>query len=76
MQRRRYKQRRIRPSHNPVSGVSDPACDSVPAGRVRRHRPPGYASSSKHGPVRFVIALRGNNGAMRFELLKAIESEL
>jgi D-alanyl-D-alanine carboxypeptidase/D-alanyl-D-alanine-endopeptidase (penicillin-binding protein 4) len=36
----------------------------------------GYASSSKHGPVRFVIALRGNNGAMRFELLKAIELEL
>lgn len=36
----------------------------------------GYASSSKNGPVRFVIALRGNNGAMRFELLKAIESEL
>ena len=36
----------------------------------------GYASSSKHGPVRFVIALKGNNGAMRFELLKAIESEL
>jgi len=27
----------------------------------------GYASSSKHGPVRFVIALRGNNGAMRFD---------
>ena len=36
----------------------------------------GYASSSKHAPVRFVIALKGNNGAMRFELLKAIESEL
>jgi D-alanyl-D-alanine carboxypeptidase/D-alanyl-D-alanine-endopeptidase (penicillin-binding protein 4) len=36
----------------------------------------GYASSSKHGPVRFVIALSGNNGALRFELLKAIESEL
>ena len=36
----------------------------------------GYANSSKHGPVRFVITLRGNNGAMRFELLKAIESEL
>ena len=34
----------------------------------------GYVSSSKHGPVRFVIALRGNNGAMRFELLKAIKS--
>ena len=36
----------------------------------------GYLSSSKHGPVRFVIALKGNNGALRFELLKAIESEL
>ena len=36
----------------------------------------GYASSSRHGPVRFVIALSGNNGALRFELLKAIESEL
>jgi D-alanyl-D-alanine carboxypeptidase/D-alanyl-D-alanine-endopeptidase (penicillin-binding protein 4) len=36
----------------------------------------GYLSSSEHGPVRFVIALKGNNGAMRFELLKAIESEL
>jgi D-alanyl-D-alanine carboxypeptidase/D-alanyl-D-alanine-endopeptidase (penicillin-binding protein 4) len=36
----------------------------------------GYLSSSRYGPVRFVIALTGNNGAMRFELLKAIESEL
>jgi D-alanyl-D-alanine carboxypeptidase/D-alanyl-D-alanine-endopeptidase (penicillin-binding protein 4) len=36
----------------------------------------GYASTSTHGPVRFVISLKGNNGAMRFELLKAIESEL
>ena len=36
----------------------------------------GYVSSSKHGPVRCVIALSGNNGALRFELLKAIESEL
>jgi serine-type D-Ala-D-Ala carboxypeptidase/endopeptidase (penicillin-binding protein 4) len=36
----------------------------------------GYVSTSEHGPVRFVIALRGNNGALRFELLKAIESEL
>jgi hypothetical protein len=26
--------------------------------------------------VRFVIALKGNNGAMRFELLKALQSEL
>ena len=33
----------------------------------------GYASTSMHGQVRFVIALKGNNGAMRFELLKAIE---
>ncbi len=36
----------------------------------------GYVSSSKYGPVRFVIALKGNNGAMRFELLKALQSEL
>jgi D-alanyl-D-alanine carboxypeptidase/D-alanyl-D-alanine-endopeptidase (penicillin-binding protein 4) len=36
----------------------------------------GYFNSSTHGPVRFVISLKGNNGAMRFELLKAIESEL
>ena len=31
---------------------------------------------SGHGPIRFVISLKGNNGAKRFELLKAIESEL
>jgi D-alanyl-D-alanine carboxypeptidase/D-alanyl-D-alanine-endopeptidase (penicillin-binding protein 4) len=36
----------------------------------------GYANTSTHGPVRFVIALKGNNGALRFDLLKAIESEL
>lgn len=36
----------------------------------------GYANTSGHGPVRFVISLQGNNGALRFELLKAIESEL
>ena len=31
---------------------------------------------SVHGQVRFVISLRSNNGAMRFELLKAIKSAL
>ena len=36
----------------------------------------GYANTSKHGQVRFVISLQGNNGAMRFELLKAIKSAL
>ncbi|MDA7949465.1 MAG: D-alanyl-D-alanine carboxypeptidase [Hyphomicrobiaceae bacterium] len=36
----------------------------------------GYANTSRHGTVRFVIALRGNNGALRFRLLKAIESGL
>ena len=36
----------------------------------------GYANTATHGLVRFVIALKGNNGAMRFELLKSIESEL
>jgi D-alanyl-D-alanine carboxypeptidase/D-alanyl-D-alanine-endopeptidase (penicillin-binding protein 4) len=35
----------------------------------------GYASTG-HGPVRFVISLRSNNGALRFQLLKAIETAL
>jgi serine-type D-Ala-D-Ala carboxypeptidase/endopeptidase (penicillin-binding protein 4) len=36
----------------------------------------GYAETSKHGRVRFVISLRSNDGAMRFRLLKAIQSGL
>ena len=36
----------------------------------------GYADTSKHGRVRFVISLRSGDGAMRFRLLKAIQSEL
>lgn len=36
----------------------------------------GYADTSNHGRVRFVISLTGNDGAMRFRLLKAIKSEL
>ncbi|MFC4171284.1 D-alanyl-D-alanine carboxypeptidase/D-alanyl-D-alanine-endopeptidase [Microvirga sp. GCM10011540] len=36
----------------------------------------GYTDTSKHGRVRFVIALESNNGAMRFRLLKAIQSQL
>ena len=36
----------------------------------------GYADTAKHGRVRFVIALKGNTGAMRFQLLKAIEAGL
>jgi D-alanyl-D-alanine carboxypeptidase/D-alanyl-D-alanine-endopeptidase (penicillin-binding protein 4) len=36
----------------------------------------GYADTSKHGRVRFVIALKSNAGAMRFRLLSAIRSEL
>jgi D-alanyl-D-alanine carboxypeptidase/D-alanyl-D-alanine-endopeptidase (penicillin-binding protein 4) len=36
----------------------------------------GYASTSRHGQVRFVISLRSNNGAMRFRLLRAIQSAL
>ena len=36
----------------------------------------GYADTSKHGRVRFVIALTSNDSAMRFRLLKAIQSEL
>lgn len=36
----------------------------------------GYADTSKHGRVRFVISIKGNNSAMRFRLLKLIRSEL
>jgi serine-type D-Ala-D-Ala carboxypeptidase/endopeptidase (penicillin-binding protein 4) len=36
----------------------------------------GYASTSSHGQVRFVISLRSNDGAMRFKLLQAIRSAL
>jgi serine-type D-Ala-D-Ala carboxypeptidase/endopeptidase (penicillin-binding protein 4) len=36
----------------------------------------GYANTSQHGRVRFVISLKSNNGALRFQLLEAIESEL
>jgi D-alanyl-D-alanine carboxypeptidase/D-alanyl-D-alanine-endopeptidase (penicillin-binding protein 4) len=36
----------------------------------------GYAKTSSHGQVRFVISLAGNSGEMRFRLLRAIESGL
>jgi serine-type D-Ala-D-Ala carboxypeptidase/endopeptidase (penicillin-binding protein 4) len=36
----------------------------------------GYASTSGHGRVRFVISLRSNDGAVRFKLLRAIQSAL
>ncbi|HYF56963.1 MAG TPA: D-alanyl-D-alanine carboxypeptidase, partial [Salinarimonas sp.] len=36
----------------------------------------GYAGTSNHGRVRFVIALTGNEGATRFQLLKALRSAL
>jgi serine-type D-Ala-D-Ala carboxypeptidase/endopeptidase (penicillin-binding protein 4) len=36
----------------------------------------GYADTSKHGRVRFVIALTNNDSAMRFRILKVIQSEL
>jgi serine-type D-Ala-D-Ala carboxypeptidase/endopeptidase (penicillin-binding protein 4) len=36
----------------------------------------GYADTSKHGRVRFVISLTSDDGTMRFQLLKAIQSEL
>src|ERR671912_660551 len=36
----------------------------------------GYTDTSKHGRVRFVIALTSNDGAVRFRLLEAIQSEL
>ena len=36
----------------------------------------GYADTSKHGQVRFVISLASNDGELRFRLLRAIESGL
>ena len=36
----------------------------------------GYADTSSHGRVRFVISLTSNNREMRFRLLRAIESGL
>jgi D-alanyl-D-alanine carboxypeptidase/D-alanyl-D-alanine-endopeptidase (penicillin-binding protein 4) len=36
----------------------------------------GYADTSSHGRVRFVISLKSNDGPMRFRLLKAIRSGL
>jgi serine-type D-Ala-D-Ala carboxypeptidase/endopeptidase (penicillin-binding protein 4) len=36
----------------------------------------GYTSTSSHGQARFVISLKSNNGALRFQLLRAIESAL
>ncbi len=36
----------------------------------------GYADTSTHGRVRFVISLKSNDSAMRFRLLKAIQAGL
>ena len=36
----------------------------------------GYADTKSHGRVRFVISLKGNSGALRFQLLQAIEAGL
>lgn len=36
----------------------------------------GYADTSKHGRIRFVISLTDNTNAMRFRLLKAIQAAL
>ncbi len=36
----------------------------------------GYLDTAGHGKVRFVIALKGNNTALRFKLMQAIQSAL
>ncbi len=36
----------------------------------------GYADTSSHGQVRFVISLAGDDGGMRFRLLHTIQSGL
>ncbi len=40
------------------------------------HTLAGYANTSEHGRVRFVISLGGNTGNLRFRLLRAIERRL
>jgi D-alanyl-D-alanine carboxypeptidase/D-alanyl-D-alanine-endopeptidase (penicillin-binding protein 4) len=62
-----------------------PHADLLKSGRGARYKTgtfsgvrtlAGYADTSKHGRVRFVIALRSNDSAMRFRLLKTIQSGL
>lgn len=36
----------------------------------------GYAETSRHGKVRFVIALKSNDSALRFRLMQAIQAAL
>lgn len=36
----------------------------------------GYAQTSKHGQVRFVISLKGNNSALRMQVMRAIQAAL
>lgn len=36
----------------------------------------GYTDTAKHGRVRFVISLQSDNGALRFQLLQAIQADL
>lgn len=36
----------------------------------------GYADTSRHGKVRFVISLKGNDGALRLRLMQAIQAAL
>ncbi len=36
----------------------------------------GYLDTSSHGRARFVISLKGNDSAMRFRLMKAVQAEL
>ena len=43
---------------------------------VERLGAPSYADTRSHGRVRFVIALAGSDGEMRFRLLRALEAGL
>jgi D-alanyl-D-alanine carboxypeptidase/D-alanyl-D-alanine-endopeptidase (penicillin-binding protein 4) len=36
----------------------------------------GYVDTAKHGRVRFVIALKGNTGTLRYRLMQEIERGL
>jgi hypothetical protein len=71
-----------------LAGVKEKVAALAPSGLVlvmdekgneliaRNADQPFVPASSKHGRVRFVISLTSNDGAMRFRLLRAIESGL
>lgn len=68
-----------------VLDLFEPHADLLKGGRGSKYKTgtmsgvrtlAGYADTAKHGRVRFVIALSGNTGTLRYRVLKAIERGL